>query len=762
MKRFVKLFLSFVLSLSFCYTLVLSANDFDFSKTEVVKSYEVVTDKELDCGVKLYQYNTVAYNDGIIDDSKLNDYVVSWLDYGTNKNVRIVNYTSTYVEEWSGGAATVLAKKYEQNHPGYLVIGAINGDFFHISENDEVNNLSMQEGEMLKPYIWDAIGIGVLGWTYDGQIIEGIPTISSNMYLEQLDEEGNKISEKEITAVNKAVSDTGITIISKDLEKATGITKYDFTGMTVVEVSYILHRFSLDGNENNDRLFVKGVVSNISKDLKTDEEIPTGTVYLVAKDDSLDYLSVGDNVRCQYHLTGEWEDVYNTTGYYAKILNNGESLFKHSGGKDYSTVVGDPSYINCKKNRTVIGKRPDGSTIMMTIEYRKDGNYGASYYECAEYLKTIGCTDGWLLDGGGSTSMALRQPSGDFKLIAGGSDGHERSNGNAILLVVKDPGFTPLMSNVSRFGATMELVDNESPFRKDVYDINIEVNGQTFAYNNEPIILENLEEDTEYVAIITYKMKLDNGEVFEGKIYRSFETLSFSMPNVTLQASQTSNTELVIRHSIRKANDVEIKNFVIHQGDKSYPVEIGDSLHITDLEPLTSYDFYATFDAVDPVTNNTYSFTTQNFECSTIKNARPIIVEFKLIKHAGTKIEFAYEYSDVNNEVEYAYIEYFGSVNKVEGTTGTKAFEGFDVTQREYVFTFRLKTATGEIISHKITLEKADTLPPTDEIENPTITDPVPNEPDYTLGIVLGVIGVVIIAGAVIFIFIKNKKNKVN
>ena len=110
-----------------------------------------------------------------------------------------------------------------------------------------------------------------------------------------------------------------------------------------------------------------------------------------------------------------------------------------------------------------------------------------------------------------------------------------------------------------------------------------------------------------------------------------------------------------------------------------YSVEIGDSLHITGLEPLTSYDFYATFDAVDPLTNNTYSFTTQNFECSTVKNPRPIIVEFKLIKHAGTKIEFAYEYSDVNNEVEYAYIEYFGSVNKVEGTTGTKAFEGFDV-----------------------------------------------------------------------------------
>ena len=213
---------------------------------------------------------------------------------------------------------------------------------------------------------------------------------------------------------------------------------------------------------------------------------------------------------------------------------------------------------------------------MMTIEYRKDGNYGASYYECAEYLRTIGCTDGWLLDGGGSTSMALRQPSGDFKLICGGSDGHERSNGNAILLVVKDPGFTPLMSNVSRFEATLDLINNDSPFRKDVYDIKIEIDGQTYEYNNEPIQLKNLEEDTEYTATIHYKMKLSDTETFEGKIYRTFETLAFNAPNVSLQVSQSSDRELVISHSIKKAKDVEIKNFEIHQGENEYPVNIGD------------------------------------------------------------------------------------------------------------------------------------------------------------------------------------------
>ena len=722
MKRLVKLLFSLSLIFTLSFGLIVNASENDFEELDVVKESTLVTDQELDCGVKLYQVNTTAYNDGIIDEARLNDYVVSWFDYGNNPNVRIVNWTSSFIEDWGGGQATVLAKKYEQTHPGYLVIGAINGDFFHINENDEVMNLSMQEGEMIKPYIWDALGIGVLGWTYDGKMISGIPTVSKNMYLEVLDNDENKLSETPIASVNNTISEEGITILSKDIEK-NGEIKYDFTGMTVVELSYTLHRFSLDGNENNDRLFVKGVVSNVSKELGQNTVIPQGSVYLVAKDDSLDHIKLGDNLRCQYHLTGEWEDVYNTTGYYAKILDNGTSLFFESSKDDYTNVVGDPFYINCKKNRTVVGLREDGSTIFMTIEYRKDGNYGASYYECAEYLRSVGCTDGWVLDGGGSTSMALRQPSGDFKLIAGGSDGHERSNGNAMLLVVKDPGITPRMSNVSRFAATIDLIDNDSPFRKDVFDIKVEVNNEIHDYDGTPITFNNLSEDTKYTATIHYKMNLENGEIFSGKVYRTFETYAFAAPSIMFSVLQKSNTEFVLDHTVFKKDGVEISNFKIHQGETEYDVNPGESIHVKNLEPLKSYEFYATFDALDPETGNSYPVITPIYECSTLKDARPIITSFKLVKHAGTVLEFEYSYSDAKNQVEYAYIEFFGSVNKVEGTSGVKRFEGFDLTQNSYTFTFRLKTENGEIVSHKIELAQMDELPPSEEL---------PNEPQPT------------------------------
>ena len=178
MKRIIKLCFSLALITLLSFTIIIKASVEDFSSLDVVKKSSVATDQELDAGVKLYQVNTTAYNDGIIDEARLNDYVVSWLDYGNNPSVRIVNWTSDFIEDWGGGRATVLAQKYEETHPGYLVVGAINGDFFHITENDEVVNLSMQEGEMLKPYVMDALGSGVIGWTYDGKIVSGIPSLT--------------------------------------------------------------------------------------------------------------------------------------------------------------------------------------------------------------------------------------------------------------------------------------------------------------------------------------------------------------------------------------------------------------------------------------------------------------------------------------------------------------------------------------------------------------------------------------------------------
>ena len=85
-----------------------------------------------------------------------------------------------------------------------------------------------------------------------------------------------------------------------------------------------------------------------------------------------------------------------------------------------------------------MGFKDDGKPIMKDVE--KNG-YGASYEECGEILKGLGCVEGFLFDGVGSSCIFIRDNFGDFTTLNKHEDGRERSDGNAVLLVMRDPGF---------------------------------------------------------------------------------------------------------------------------------------------------------------------------------------------------------------------------------------------------------------------------------------------------------------------------------
>ena len=76
----------------------------------------------------------------------------------------------------------------------------------------------------------------------------------------------------------------------------------------------------------------------------------------------------------------------------------------------------------------------------MTKRSSHNGDYaklGASYYEIAEQLKSLGCTNGFLLDGGGSTTMVIRNEDGSFSNAYAG-EGNGRAVANAVILAVRD------------------------------------------------------------------------------------------------------------------------------------------------------------------------------------------------------------------------------------------------------------------------------------------------------------------------------------
>jgi len=84
----------------------------------------------------------------------------------------------------------------------------------------------------------------------------------------------------------------------------------------------------------------------------------------------------------------------------------------------------------CSRNpRTGIGLMPDGRTVLVVVDGRQHGSVGMSLAELASFFLRLGATSAMNLDGGGSSTMAIKgQVANDP------SDGFERAVTNAIVI----------------------------------------------------------------------------------------------------------------------------------------------------------------------------------------------------------------------------------------------------------------------------------------------------------------------------------------
>ena len=90
--------------------------------------------------------------------------------------------------------------------------------------------------------------------------------------------------------------------------------------------------------------------------------------------------------------------------------------------------------------RTVIGQKADGTIIMAVGDGRQPskGMYGFDGAELSAMMRHYGAVEAYNLDGGGSSTMVIRQGN-EFVVLNSPSDGRERSDGNCILIVSKRP-----------------------------------------------------------------------------------------------------------------------------------------------------------------------------------------------------------------------------------------------------------------------------------------------------------------------------------
>ena len=644
-----KLILCLLMLLSFSFIFNSS-----FKAASTITEVKDVKTRELIGPATHYQASISSYYKGEVKPSNLVTHLTNWIELDNSidaSSVRVVSYSKGTAYNWKGGRPTELAKAFEAEHPGWLVLGGVNGDFFHIDDNCEPCSTFMQEGEFFKSN--QLYFEGCLGFFEDGRFIYGTADTSNCEYLERLNAEGKYDIIDEIKVVDKAPSETGISLLTrfalttapyKDVSTV-GTFSYDLTGYKIVKVEYSTERL----DRETKRVYVKGVVkeivNNVSSLTLNDAE---SLSYLVAKDSSLDSLAVGDNVRCQAELKGSWVGVTNITGVYGHILNNGV-IQDHAGNGD--------DYVTANKNRTVMGFKADGTPVLMTIDLK---SFGATYLECAEYLQRVGCVNGYLFDGGGSSLMFVRNSNNEFEIVNVPSDGSERRDANAVLLVMKDPGFNVTTSSVGPFSASINLkVTNNEAF-KDVSNIKVTVNGETKDYT-EGVTFKNLDEKTTYNVKVNYDIKVD-GKVKAGQVVGSFTTGTISNVNPGLKVVSSTKNTITVSRDLTLPNASMISNVIVHIGDSTFNMGTKGELVCDGLIDDTEYSIYFTYDVVDSETGKSVNVSTIDsaIKYSTLSYNPPVIEQFILSDDTKNGLSITYKYTDSDRVVTKAYISVDG------------------------------------------------------------------------------------------------------
>jgi len=90
-------------------------------------------------------------------------------------------------------------------------------------------------------------------------------------------------------------------------------------------------------------------------------------------------------------------------------------------------IVSHPSKV--RHPRTVVGLDAIGNKLtVLVVDGRKPGiASGMSYDELAAEMLRLGCTEALNLDGGGSSMMAVRDVTGNLKILNAPTDGRERA-----------------------------------------------------------------------------------------------------------------------------------------------------------------------------------------------------------------------------------------------------------------------------------------------------------------------------------------------
>lgn len=399
----------------------------------------------------------VMHDQGSIVTDTAGRQAVHLLEIDTDNPV--ITFEASISNDRVAGLETTSSQANRRSVEGHRAVAAINGDFW--GERQAPNGLHVQDGELVTSPLAARPTFGIEA---DGDPVIGAPVVTGAARAP-----GG--ATHSIARINQTRAAGQLVLYTPRFDTS---TRTDASGVEVA-LSGIALPIRLNGTYS-------GIVSQVRAG---DTPIGNGEVVLSGTGTAASFLaalSLGDQVKFALSISAGWGDVTNAVGGGQYIVRNGV----------VNVSPYDPGFADVTHPRTAIGITAEGDVIMATVDGRQPGySVGVRLDELGELLRARGAVTAINLDGGGSTTMAVRRP-GDkgVTTVNRGSDGFERAVSNSLLVFSSAPTGSLAIANVLPPNATV-LVGSH---------IDYTVRGQDATYNPVAVAPENINWSVEGAA----------------------------------------------------------------------------------------------------------------------------------------------------------------------------------------------------------------------------------------------------------------------
>ena len=488
----------------------------DAAKTGRYKVNEVSEINHLPYGVVHYRHQGESTSDSIAVGSDVDGIYgpstegfvkgqyyaqqVNVLEVPSTPGVKLIPWMNYTGNKWNLTTVRNFIKDFEAKNPEWTVIGGINGDGFDINKKlpfpAQSNGVTISNGDFFKS---TTTGNGVMGFVRDGRQNEGSlaflgASAAKNSLItvvDVYDENDNIISRHSIHKHNSAPNVGESSVYYGTFTNSPA--SYTFYPKEVDANAYFYGIASAEiwlPNDQGGDFYGKGIISTTDKSsLSTLQKEQFAICTMDA--DLKDALAVGVKVRVQRVYSGSYAHIDNAMSVFGgRILNNG---------------VSDGFQAGTRHPRTFLGVKADGTICLVIADGRNGliGMHGVDGPEMAAILRRYGCVRGYNLDGGGSSTLIIKDAEGNIVVKNHPSDGWERTDGNCLFVAVRKPKV-----NVTAKAETRKITLRVNVTENLDHDINklyVSLNNEKKQVVDGVVTFDRLQAGTEYDYQLSYE-----------------------------------------------------------------------------------------------------------------------------------------------------------------------------------------------------------------------------------------------------------------